>query len=296
MYQIDFQHPIHVYFCGIGGISMSGLAEILKSKGFRVSGSDRDESAVTRHLRDNGIPVYTPQKAENITDDIDLVVFTAAIHEDNPEYIAVSEKKIPFLSRAELLGEMMKNYTLPVAIAGTHGKTTTTAMVSDILLQAEKLVEVVPRKGTYARSINRSEVVDMYELRKLIEPAIIEKYLTNIDLQKLEILDQKLKETLESEPQDDRKFNELDIAFHRFLASASRCQRIIATLEPALQESYRVSMYNNLNGTSNSLERTYQQHHDVVSAIIAENRGRAKEALLVHLNASLFSSLASLNT
>ena len=137
MYQIDFQHPIHVYFCGIGGISMSGLAEILKSKGFRVSGSDRDESAVTRHLRDNGIPVYTPQKAENITDDIDLVVFTAAIHEDNPEYIAVSEKKIPFLSRAELLGEMMKNYTLPVAIAGTHGKTTTTAMVSDILLQAE---------------------------------------------------------------------------------------------------------------------------------------------------------------
>ncbi|MDY6342898.1 MAG: GntR family transcriptional regulator [Sphaerochaetaceae bacterium] len=165
-----------------------------------------------------------------------------------------------------------------------------------ILLQAEKLVEVVPRKGTYARSINRSEVVDMYELRKLIEPAIIEKYLTNIDLQKLEILDQKLKETLESEPQDDRKFNELDIAFHRFLASASRCQRIIATLEPALQESYRVSMYNNLNGTSNSLERTYQQHHDVVSAIIAENRGRAKEALLVHLNASLFSSLASLNT
>ena len=137
MYQIDFHNPIRVYFCGIGGISMSGLAEILKSKGFSVSGSDRDESAVTKHLRENGIPVSTPQKAENITDDIDLVVFTAAIHEDNPEYIAVRKKNIPSLSRAELLGEMMKNYTLPVAIAGTHGKTTTTAMVSDILLQAE---------------------------------------------------------------------------------------------------------------------------------------------------------------
>ena len=136
MYQIDFKKPIHVYFVGIGGISMSGLAQILASEGFTVSGSDRSESAATEELQASGIRVYIGQSAENITDDIDLAVFTAAIHPDNPEYIAVHEKGIPCLSRAELLGQLMKNYHLPVAVSGTHGKTTTTSMLSDILLCA----------------------------------------------------------------------------------------------------------------------------------------------------------------
>ena len=137
MYQIDFKKPIHVYFVGIGGISMSGLAQILASEGFTVSGSDRSESAATKELQDSGIKVFIGQRAENITDDIDLAVFTAAIHPDNPEYIAVHEKGIPSLSRAELLGQLMKNYHLPVAVSGTHGKTTTTSMLSDILLCAD---------------------------------------------------------------------------------------------------------------------------------------------------------------
>ena len=164
-----------------------------------------------------------------------------------------------------------------------------------ILLQAEKLVTVIPRQGTYACPIVRAQVVEMYELRKLVEPAIIEKYLTNIDLQKLSILDQKMKMMIEGKEEDARKFCELDVAFHSFLASASRCQRIMATLQPALQETYRIAMYNKMSGTSNSLEKTYQEHHDIVAAIIAENRIRAKESLLVHLNTSLFSSLASVN-
>lgn len=136
MYQIDFKNPVRVYFVGIGGISMSGLAQILASEGFTVSGSDRSESAATQELRASGIKVFIGQRAENITDDIDLAVFTAAIHPDNPEYIAVHEKGIPSLSRAELLGQLMKNYRLPVAVSGTHGKTTTTSMLSDILLCA----------------------------------------------------------------------------------------------------------------------------------------------------------------
>ncbi len=86
MYQIDFNHPISVYFCGIGGISMSGLAEILASRGFRVSGSDRASSAITKELVSHGIQVLIGQKAENITPDLDLIVFTAAIHPDNPEF------------------------------------------------------------------------------------------------------------------------------------------------------------------------------------------------------------------
>lgn len=137
MYQIDFHHPVHVYFVGIGGISMSGLAEVLLKAGFQVSGSDRQESALTKALESKGIKVFYGQKKSNITPDIDCAVFTSAIHPDNPEYIAVKELSIPSLSRAELLGQMMKNYSTSVAVSGTHGKTTTTAMISELLLHAD---------------------------------------------------------------------------------------------------------------------------------------------------------------
>ena len=137
MYQIDFRQPLHVFFVGIGGISMSGLARILADKGFTVSGSDRQASEITRELEISGIRVLIGQRRENITDDIDLVVFTAAIHPDNPEYMAVMEKGIPSMTRAELLGQLMKTYQLPVAVSGTHGKTTTTSMLSEILMAAD---------------------------------------------------------------------------------------------------------------------------------------------------------------
>lgn len=136
MYQINFSHPSSVYFVGIGGISMSGLAEILADAGFTVSGSDRSRSALTDMLESKGINVFYGQRAENITDNIDCVVFTSAIGRDNPEYIAAHEKKIPCLTRAELLGQIMKNYATPIAVSGTHGKTTTTSMISEILLRA----------------------------------------------------------------------------------------------------------------------------------------------------------------
>ena len=137
MYKIDFQCPVHVHFIGIGGISMSGLAEILLKEHFTVTGSDSKESPLTRHLTDLGAVIHYGQKAENITDDIDVVVYTAAVHADNPEFIAAKEHQLPMLTRAELLGQLMTNYKTPIAVSGTHGKTTTTSMISHILLAGD---------------------------------------------------------------------------------------------------------------------------------------------------------------
>lgn len=137
MYKIDFGHPIHIHFIGIGGISMSGLAEILLKEGFTVSGSDTKESPLTKKLETEGARIAYGQKAENITPDIGCVVYTAAISRGNPELIEAVAQKIPMLTRAELLGQLMKNYDTPIAVSGTHGKTTTTSMISHILLEAD---------------------------------------------------------------------------------------------------------------------------------------------------------------
>ncbi|MBR5127383.1 MAG: UDP-N-acetylmuramate--L-alanine ligase [Roseburia sp.] len=136
MYKINFNQPIHVHFIGIGGISMSGLAEILQGEHFTISGSDAKESALTKHLEEKGMQIFYGQTAANIIDGIELVVYTAAISEDNPEFACAKEKGIPMLSRAELLGQIMDNYSHSIAVSGTHGKTTTTSMISQILLSA----------------------------------------------------------------------------------------------------------------------------------------------------------------
>ena len=137
MYKINFKKPIHVHFIGIGGISMSGLAEILLEEHFTISGSDSKESELTKHLEEMGVTVFYGQQASNITSDIDLVVYTAAIREDNPEFLQAREAGLPLISRAELLGQIMDNYQNSIAVAGTHGKTTTTSMISQILLSAK---------------------------------------------------------------------------------------------------------------------------------------------------------------
>lgn len=138
MYKINFEQPIHVHFIGIGGISMSGLAEILLEEQFTISGSDSRESELTRRLAQKGAAIFYGQSAANIIPGIDLVVYTAAIHEDNPEFACAKEKGLPMMSRAELLGQIMDNYQDSIAVSGTHGKTTTTSMISQILLAAKK--------------------------------------------------------------------------------------------------------------------------------------------------------------
>ena len=132
--EIDFNKSQHVYFMGIGGISMSGLAGILLSRGFKVSGSDRAPSELTDMLEKEGATVNIGQRASNIKEDIDLVVYTAAIHQDNPEFIRCKELNLPMMSRAEFLGQLMKNYNSSIAISGTHGKTTTSSMAGEILM------------------------------------------------------------------------------------------------------------------------------------------------------------------
>lgn len=134
MYEINLSNPVHVHFIGIGGISMSGIAELLLSNGFTVSGSDNNESQLTRELSDKGADITIGQSADNINDSIDVVVYTAAIGKDNPEYKSAVSKNLPMLSRAEILGEIMKSYASPIAVSGTHGKTTTTSMISTMLL------------------------------------------------------------------------------------------------------------------------------------------------------------------
>ena len=137
MYQVDFNKPVHAYFMGIGGISMSGLAEILLGRNFPVSGSDMKDSDTVEALRKMGAKVFIGQVAENITSDIDVIIYTAAIRKDNPEYVRAQELGIPMLTRAELLGQVMSHYRYSVAVSGTHGKTTTTSMLSYILLEAD---------------------------------------------------------------------------------------------------------------------------------------------------------------
>lgn len=136
MYQIDFQKPSHLHFIGIGGISMSGLAEVLLEEGFAVSGSDVRESDLTKRLAAHGAKISYPQSADNITDDISAVICSAAIHPDNPEYAAAQAAGIPILTRAQLLGQLMEHYDTSIAVSGTHGKTTTTSMISHILMEA----------------------------------------------------------------------------------------------------------------------------------------------------------------
>ena len=137
MYKLDFTKPVNVHFMGIGGISMSGLAEILHDRGFVVTGSDRGKSSITEALEEKGISIKYGQVKENITDDIDLLVYTAAISNDNEELLEAKRRGIECISRADMLGQIMKNYKVPIAVSGTHGKTTTTSMIATILMEAE---------------------------------------------------------------------------------------------------------------------------------------------------------------
>ena len=126
----------HIHFIGIGGISMSGIAHIMLGEGFEVSGSDRCESSITEELESLGAAVYIGHKAENVHG-ADLVVHTAAVHDDNPEMQEAKKLGITLIDRAECLGAIMKGYTHRIGISGTHGKTTTTGMLSHALIAAD---------------------------------------------------------------------------------------------------------------------------------------------------------------
>lgn len=130
MYKIDLSNPINIHFIGIGGISMSAIAEFFYKKGFTITGSDERKSHLTEHLETLGITVYYGNRASNISSDTQLVVYTAAVRKDNPELIAAQAASLPLLTRAELLGQITLFYSDSICISGTHGKSTTTSMLS----------------------------------------------------------------------------------------------------------------------------------------------------------------------
>ena len=122
-----------VHFVGIGGSGMCPMAEILHHEGFALSGSDTAESDTLERIRALGIPVFMGHRAENIAG-AQLVVYTAAVKQDNPELVAARQQSIPLMERSEMLGVLSRRYKNTVAVSGTHGKTTTTAMLTQILV------------------------------------------------------------------------------------------------------------------------------------------------------------------
>ena len=124
-----------IHFIGIGGSGMCPIAEILLHKGYELTGSDNAESDTLARIRSYGIPVFMGQRAENIND-TELVVYSAAIKDDNPELFAARQKGIPCVERSVMLGMVTRHFPNTIAVAGTHGKTTTTAMTTQVLLEA----------------------------------------------------------------------------------------------------------------------------------------------------------------
>jgi UDP-N-acetylmuramate--alanine ligase len=123
-----------LHFVGIGGIGMSGIAEILIDQGFAITGSDKAESDNTERLRSVGATVYIGHAGKNLEEDVDVLVYSSAVMPDNPELVEAQKRKIPVIRRAEMLAEVMR-LKYGIGIAGTHGKTTTTSMVSLVLME-----------------------------------------------------------------------------------------------------------------------------------------------------------------
>ena len=128
---------MNIFFIGVGGISMSALAKICLNKGYNVFGSDSSDSYLLDNLRAEGAHIYVGHKKEHITDDIDMVVYTAAVKADNEELVAAKEKNKLIINRAAFLGQIMREYENAIAVSGTHGKTSTTSMLSTIFEYAK---------------------------------------------------------------------------------------------------------------------------------------------------------------
>lgn len=123
----------HIHFVGVGGVGMAGIAEVLLSQGYRVSGSDLSDNALTKRLRSVGAEIFQGHEASHV-ENADVIVRSSAVDPNNPELVAAREKHIPVVARAEMLGELMR-FRYGIAIAGTHGKTTTTSLVTSILTE-----------------------------------------------------------------------------------------------------------------------------------------------------------------
>jgi UDP-N-acetylmuramate--alanine ligase len=131
-----FRKVNKVHFVGIGGIGMSGIAELLLNLGFSISGSDLNDSEIIRNLRSKGAMIFEGHHAKNLGD-CEVLVYSSAVPEDNPELIAAREKKVPIIKRAEMLGELIALKQTSIGVGGTHGKTSTSSMIGALLSYAQ---------------------------------------------------------------------------------------------------------------------------------------------------------------
>lgn len=138
MQNIQISALNHIFFVGIGGISVSSLAAMMLKKGKKVSGSDLQASPITQNLEKLGAKVYINHNENNLENDIDLLVFSGAISAQNPELLAAKKRGIAFVERSEFLAVVASTFERVIAVAGTHGKTTTTAMIGEVLVAAGK--------------------------------------------------------------------------------------------------------------------------------------------------------------
>ncbi len=161
MKKIDLTKVQTAHFIGIGGIGVSAIATMMLLEGKRVSGSDSAESKVTEELRKAGAVIHMGHRTSNIPENCDLVVYTIAVNLENPECAEAIQQKIPVLTYPEMLGRVSAHkYT--IAIAGTHGKTTTTAMIAQILIEAKKEPTVIV--GSLLKDVHSNFVAGKSEL------------------------------------------------------------------------------------------------------------------------------------
>jgi DNA-binding GntR family transcriptional regulator len=161
-----------------------------------------------------------------------------------------------------------------------------------ILLQSENLVEVIPRKGTYAKRIDIQGVMELFELRKLIEPNLAVKFKNNMDLSQIKKLDSQLKYICDNpDTTSVQDFYKTDIAFHSYVINSSKNERMIKMFIPVMQEAYRIGINNIFTNTEHSRNETYNDHHRIIRAIISENDSDIRKAYLSHLNNSMISAL-----
>ena len=151
-----FRHVKKLHFVGIGGIGMSGIAELLINQGFDITGSDINDSKVIQNLKNKGAEIFLGHNAKNLTD-ADVLVFSSAVNEDNPEIIAALKKNIPIIRRAEMLGELIALKETSIGVAGSHGKTSTSSMVGAMLSQAKLDPTLVV--GGLVRNINTNSLL-----------------------------------------------------------------------------------------------------------------------------------------
>src|SRR3972149_8326242 len=144
-----FRKTRHIHFVGIGGAGMSGIAEVVLNLGYRVSGSDISQSETVRHLMNLGANIFIGHKPSNING-AEVVVISSAVSADNEEILAAKEKRIPVIPRAEMLAELMR-LKYSVAVAGAHGKTTTTSMIASVLFSGGLDPTVVLGGGGYTK-------------------------------------------------------------------------------------------------------------------------------------------------